>query len=64
MLTLEDLPKLKIFADNSNIKVNFSKIAKELGKDRRTVKKILLWFQKKLRLEISHLNVISSMIQS
>lgn len=37
MLTLEDLPKLKIFADNSNIKVNFSKIAKELGKDRRTI---------------------------
>lgn len=37
MLTLEDLPKLKIFDDNSNIKVNFSKIAKELGKDRRTI---------------------------
>lgn len=49
MLTLEDLPKLKIFADNSNIKVNFSKITKELGKYRRTVKKILLWFQKKTK---------------
>ena len=29
--TLEDMPKLKVFVDNSNIKVNFSKIAKELG---------------------------------
>lgn len=46
MLTLEDLPKLKIFADNSNIKVNFSKIAKELGKDIRTVKKYYYGFKK------------------
>jgi|GEM_PF-4128678 transposase homolog for IS232 len=63
MLTLEDLPKLKIFADNSNIKVNFSKIAKELGKDRRTVKKYYYGF-KKTKIEISDLNVMSSMIQS
>lgn len=40
------MPKLKVFADNSNIKVNFSKIAKELGKDRRTVKKYYYGFKK------------------
>ena len=44
--TLEDMPKLKVFVDNSNIKVNFSKIAKELGKDRRTVKKYYYGFKK------------------
>ncbi|WP_073998220.1 IS21 family transposase [Anaerococcus urinomassiliensis] len=36
---LNDLNKLKVFEEVLNIKVNFSEIAKDLGVDRRTVKK-------------------------
>lgn len=43
---LEDLPKLKRIMEISNLKVNKSQIARELGVDRRTVDKYLHGFQK------------------
>ena len=43
---LEDLNKLKIFMEASNLKINKSKIARELGVDRRTVDKYVNGFQK------------------
>lgn len=48
---LEDLPKLKIFLEVNELnKPNFSKLARELGVDRRTVKKHYEGFQpKKIR---------------
>lgn len=39
--SLNDLSKLKHLQEVLNIKVNYSEIAKDLGVDRRTVKKIL-----------------------
>ena len=39
--TLEDLAKLKPFLEDGTLKVNKSQIARELGKDRRTVDKYL-----------------------
>jgi transposase len=38
---LEDLIKLKPLKENANLKLNVSKIARELGVDRRTVKKYI-----------------------
>lgn len=38
---LEDLNKLKCLIENNNLKVNISRLARELGKDRRTVKKYI-----------------------
>lgn len=38
---LEDLNKLKSLIENNNLKVNISRLARELGKDRRTVKKYI-----------------------
>jgi len=43
---LEDLNKLKIFMEASNLKINKSQIARELGVDRRTVDKYVNGFQK------------------
>ena len=43
---LEDLPKLKLIMQESNLKVNRSQIARELGVDRRTVDKYLNGFRK------------------
>ena len=40
--TLEDLAKLKPFLEDGTLKVNKSQIARELGKDRRTVDKYVL----------------------
>lgn len=37
--SLEDLPMLKLIMESNNLKPNYSKIARELGIDRRTVKK-------------------------
>lgn len=39
--TLEDLHKLKHLIEDNNLKVNISQLARELGKDRRTVKKYI-----------------------
>ena len=39
--SLEDLPTLKTIMDTNNLKPNFSELARELGVDPRTVKKIL-----------------------
>lgn len=36
---LMDLNKLKSFEDESNLKVNASELARELGVDRRTIRK-------------------------
>lgn len=43
---LEDLNKLKIFMKASNLKINKSQIARELGVDCRTVDKYVNGFQK------------------
>ena len=40
--SLEDLPMLKLIMESNNLKPNYSKIARELGIDRRTVKKLSL----------------------
>ena len=39
--SLKDLVKLKPFLEDSTLKINKSQIARELGKDRRTVDKYL-----------------------
>ena len=44
--SLEDLPKLKPFLEDGTLKVNKSQIARELGKDRRTVDKYLNGYEK------------------
>ena len=44
--TLEDLAKLKPFLEDGTLKVNKSQIARELGKDRRTVDKYLKGYEK------------------
>lgn len=44
--TLEDLAKLKPFMEDGTLKVNKSQIARELGKDRRTVDKYLKGYKK------------------
>lgn len=44
--TLEDLVKLKPLLEEGTLKINKSQIARELGKDRRTVDKYIKGFQK------------------
>ena len=44
--SLEDLSKLKPFLEDGTLKINKSQIARELGKDRRTVDKYLNGYQK------------------
>ena len=44
--SLEDLTKLKPFLEDGTLKVNKSQIARELGKDRRTVDKYLNGYEK------------------
>ena len=44
--SLEDLIKLKPFLEDGTLKVNKSQIARELGKDRRTVDKYLNGYEK------------------
>ncbi|GAB5782266.1 hypothetical protein JMUB7510_26080 [Staphylococcus aureus] len=39
VITLTDLPKLKIVKQNLNMKINKSEIARHMGDDRRTVDK-------------------------
>jgi len=43
---LEDLVKLKALIEESNLKVNLSEIARDLGCDRRTVKKYIKGYKK------------------
>lgn len=43
---LEDLAKLKPFLEDGTLKINKSQIARELGKDRRTVEKYLNGYKK------------------
>lgn len=44
--TLEDLVKLKPLLEEGTLKINKSQIARELGKDRRTIDKYIKGFQK------------------
>lgn len=44
--SLKDLVKLKPFLEDSTLKINKSQIARELGKDRRTVDKYLKGYEK------------------
>lgn len=44
--TLDDLYKLRPFLEAGKVKINKSQIARELGKDRRTVDKYLKGFKK------------------
>lgn len=50
---LEDLYKLRPFLEEGKVKINKSQIARELGKDRRTVDKYLKGFKKSPRKERS-----------
>src|SRR5690625_758763 len=45
--SLTDLPKLKVLLENSNMKINKSQLARELGVDRRTVDKYLDGYTRK-----------------
>ena len=44
--SLRDLVKLNPFLEDSTLKINKSQIARELGKDRRTVDKYLKGYEK------------------
>src|SRR5690625_4883677 len=44
---LTDLPKLKIFMESLNMKINKSKLARDLNVDRRTIEKYLNGYQPK-----------------
>ena len=44
--SLKDLVKLKPFLENDTLKINKSQIARDLGKDRRTVDKYLKGYEK------------------
>lgn len=43
---LKDLKKLKYFMENNNLKINKAQIARELGKDPRTIEKYLNGYEK------------------
>src|SRR5690625_4311955 len=45
--SLTDLPKLKVLSENSNMKINKSQLARELGVDRRTIDKYLNGYTRK-----------------
>lgn len=61
---LEDLKKLKLLMDETNIKINISNLAKELGKDRRTIKKYIQGYKKsKTRKRSSYLDKYYSIIK-
>src|SRR5690625_1370894 len=59
--SLTDLPKLKVLLESSNMKINKSQLARELGVDRRTVDNILMVILEK-QLEISRLKLTDFMI--
>ncbi len=55
--SLKDLAKLQPFLENKKLKINATQIAKELGVDRRTVKKYISGFEKsKTRNKTSYLD--------
>ena len=61
---LTDLPKMRIFMENNNLKLNKSEIARQLNVDRRTVDKYLNGFDKsKHRSKPSKLDSYKEIIQ-
>ena len=46
IISVNDLYKLKPFMEGTSLKINKSQIARELGKDRRTVDKYLKGYEK------------------
>ena len=61
---LTDLPKMRIFMENNNLKLNKSEIARQLNVDRRTVDKYLNGFNKsKHRSKPSKLDSYKEIIQ-
>ena len=46
--SLSDLPKLKILMESSNMKINKSKLARDMGVDRRTIDKYLTGYSPKI----------------
>lgn len=62
--SLKDLPKLKIFMEVNNLKVNKSEIARQLNVDRRTVGKYMDGYEKsKTRNKCSYLDCYYDTIQ-
>ncbi|WNR45113.1 IS21 family transposase [Paenibacillus roseipurpureus] len=49
--SLVDLPKLKSLMENLNMKINMSKLAREMGVDRRTIRKYIEGFTRKTARE-------------
>jgi|SRR5690625_521023 len=63
--SLTDLPKLKVLSENSNMKINKSQLARELGVDRRTIDKYLNGYtRKKTRNKPSKIDKYYETIQS
>ena len=61
---LSDLSKLKPFCEEGTLKINKSQIARELGKDRRTVSKYLNGFEKSInRHRISKIDTYHEIIK-
>jgi len=62
---LTDLPKLKILMESSNMKINKSQLAREMGVDRRTIGKYLNgYIQKNTRKKGSRIDKYYDIIQS
>src|SRR5690625_1091527 len=63
--SLTDLPKLKVLLESSNMKINKSQLARELGVDRRTVDKYLDGYTRKtIRNKSSKVDRFYDTIQS
>lgn len=61
---LEDLSTLKIIMDTSNLKVNFSQLARELNVDRRTIIKYYNGYEKtKTRNKLSKIDEFKDLIE-
>ncbi|MDD5934646.1 MAG: IS21 family transposase, partial [Clostridiales bacterium] len=62
--TLQDLVKLKPFLEDGTLKINKSQLARELGKDRRTIHKYINGYEKpKTRKRSSNLDEYYDIIQ-
>ena len=62
--TLQDLVKLKPFLEEGTLKINKSQLARELGKDRRTIKKYINGYVKpETRKRSSDIDAYYSVIQ-
>src|SRR5690625_5500119 len=62
--SLTDLPKLKVLLESSNMKINKSQLARELGVDRRTVDKYLDGYTRKTTRNKSRSEEHTSELQS